>query len=149
MLGIILTAAGSLGIIGSLIALWIFSAVGREVIGSILRCRVCLITVAVVAALIGSNWLGYKRARTECQEAQLNARLAIQRADLEAAKKAERDANTRADEIEESASAQRKTDADYIASLKSRPACDLTDADIRGLPNHKHGNGARPAAGAR
>lgn len=109
------------------------------------RCKPCLIALAVVIALMASNWLGQHKARTECREAQLQARLANQRADLENARKAAADAKSRADRIEVEASDQRKEDAAYIASLKGRPACDLTDADIDGLPNHRNRNGARPS----
>ena len=116
---------------------------------AVLRCKPCLIALAIVAALVTSFWLGQHKARLECQEAQLMAKLANQRADLESAKKAEADAKSRADKIEGEASDQRKEDADYIARLKGRPACDLTDDDISGLPNHRNRNGARPSTPAR
>lgn len=116
---------------------------------AVLRCKPCLIALAVVVALVASNWLGYRKAELKCREAQLSARLANQQADLAAAKRAAADAKSRADKIEDEASDQRKEDADYIARLKARPACDLTDADISGLPNHRHRNGARSAAPTR
>lgn len=118
---------------------------------TLLRCKPCLVVVGVIGLVIASNQLGQHKARTECREAQLQARLANQRADLENAKKAATDAKSRADLIEGEASDQRKEDADYIARLKTRPGpgCDLTDDDIAGLPNHRHRNGARPAAPAR
>lgn len=124
--------------------LWALSAaapVGR----ALLRCKPCLIALAVGIALFSAHWLGAHKARIECQEAQLRARLANKQADLDNARKAEADAKSRAKAIEDNASDQRKEDAEYIASLKARPACDLTDADIRGLPNHRNWNSARPA----
>jgi phage I-like protein len=127
---------------------WALSAaapVGRAAV----RCKPCLIALAVIVALVGANWLGQRKARTECREAQMAAKLANQRADLENAKKAEADAKARAAQIEGDASDQRKEDASYIASLKGRPACDLTDDDISGLPNHRNRNGARPSRPAR
>jgi uncharacterized protein YlxW (UPF0749 family) len=121
------------------------------ILRALLGCKRCMIVLAIGVALIVANQLGQHKARTECQEAQLHARIAKQRADLENAKKAEADAKARATEIEDQASDQRKEDADYIARLKDRPnaSCDLTDDDIRGLPNHRHRNGARPAGPAR
>lgn len=115
----------------------------------ILRCKPCLIALAVIVALVASNWLGQHKARTECREGQMAARLANKQADLDNAKKAAADAKARADAIEGDASDQRKEDAGYIASLKNRPACDLTDDDISGLPNHRNRNGARPSRPAR
>lgn len=119
------------------------------VLRTLLGCKRCMAVLVIGLALIGANLLGQHKARTECREAQLQARIAKQRADLENAKKAEIDAKSRVNEIEVQASDQRKEDAEYIASLKSRPACDLTDDDIRGLPNHRHWNRARSAAPAR
>lgn len=119
------------------------------VLRTLLGCKRCLVILAVGVALVVSNQLGQHKARTECREAQLQARLANQRADLENARKAEADAKSRVSEIEVQSSDQRKEDAEYIATLKARPSCDLTDDDIRGLPNHRHWNRARPAASAR
>jgi hypothetical protein len=125
--------------------LWWALSTAAPVGRAVLRCKPCLIALAFGVALVASNWLGQHKARTECREAQLQARLANQRADLENAKKAAADAAARAHAIEVDASDQRKEDAAYIASLKNRPACDLTDDDIRGLPNHRNRNGARPS----
>lgn len=124
-------------------------ALAGKVLAWLLGCRQCLYVMAIGAALVGSNWLGQHKARTECREAQVRARLANAQADLAETKRAAADANARANAIEANASDQRKEDAAYIASLKARPACDLTDADIGGLPNHRNRNGARPAARAR
>lgn len=122
------------------------------VMRALLSCKRCMVILAVGVALIAANQLGQHKARTECREAQLQARLANQRADLENARKAEADAKSRTAQIESDASDQRKEDADYIARLESRPmpaACLLTDDDIAGLPNHRHRHRPRSAAPAR
>jgi len=111
-------------------------------------CKRCMIGLAFVAVAVTSNQLGQHKARVECQEAQLRAKLANKQADLDNARKSAADATLRADLIERNASEQSQKDADYIASLEARPipaACLLTDDDINSLPNHRKRNGARSA----
>lgn len=90
-----------------------------------------LVAMLVVVAI--SFLLGFRTSDERESMEKLRATLAARDADIAIAAKSTAFLQARVNEIEAAADVQRGTDADYIASLKSRPACVLTDNDLRGL----------------
>lgn len=89
--------------------------------------------VAVLLLVSISFLLGFRTSDERENVERLRATLAARDADIAIAAKSTAFLQARVNEIEAAADVQRGTDADYIASLQSRPACVLTDADLRGL----------------
>lgn len=125
MLGLLLAAPG----VGSIIS------AGSAVFGAILRCTVCMIAIAIVAAFIAGDIRGKHRAEAACEAENLAAQLAAKNADLANARKAAADAAFRAATIQKDADDEKQRMETYVAELQSRPApaCNLTDADLRGM----------------
>lgn len=125
----------ALGILGLLLLVclvvgWLPFAKYIPVIGpEVLPARLVALLVALLIAFLAGVHLADQRATLD----NLKAALAVQSADLDIANQSAADANARAAQIQQAADAQKKVDDAYIASLKSRPACDLDDSDIRAL----------------
>lgn len=125
----------ALGILGLLLLVclvvgWLPFAKYIPVIGpEVLPARLVALLVALLIAFLAGVRTADQRATLD----NLKAALALQSADLDIANQSAADANARAAQIQQAADAQKKVDHAYIASLKSRPACDLDDSDIRDL----------------
>jgi mannitol-specific phosphotransferase system IIBC component len=130
-----------LGILGLLLLLclvvgWLPFAKYIPVIGpEVLPARLVALLVALLLAFLAGVRVADQRATLD----NLKAALAVQSADLDIASKSAADANARAAKIEQAANDQKKADDDYIASLKSSPACLLDDSDIRALERMRGG----------
>ncbi|MDB6086565.1 MAG: hypothetical protein JWN43_4446 [Gammaproteobacteria bacterium] len=145
---------GTLGIAGTVAACIFAPAVAipivQSVTAAILKCKPCLIALAIVAALFIGALYGSHVATAKCKAGALAAELRNKNIDLDKAKKSEADQTERANTIEAQSNDQREKDAAYIAALENRPACALDDSDIDGLPNHKPGAGrTKPASRAK
>ena len=132
----ILGIVSVLGVGGTIVAFVFFPTVAVPVIqaavSAILRCKPCLIALALVGTAIGFYWFGHHQAEISCRANELAAELAAKNADIDAAIKAKADATERANKIAEDANAQRQKDADYIATLKKKPSCILDGNDVGG-----------------
>lgn len=137
----VLGIVAALGVAGTIAAAIIFPAVVvpvlQNLVSWLLRCKPCLYALAVAGLMAACWWHGHHQAVLECREAELAAVIRNQEFDLATAQNAKADADKRARDIEESANEQAKKDADYIATLKAKPACELDDDDIGGMPNDK------------
>lgn len=108
------------------VAIPILRQIGLYIAG----CKVCLVVLAIIVALIVGYFTGHHRAVVACKADALAAQLAAKQADLDNAKKAKTDADQRAQTIQDNANDQHTKDQEYIKSLESRPACALDDSDI-------------------
>ena len=133
----VLGIVGTLGLGGVAVIYFFFPAIAaiivpiiEKIIARIISCKPCMIAIAMVVIAFGSFWGGYHQAKVSDRSAELAAALAAKNADIEAAKKAANDANDKANSIEATANEQHQKDQDYIASLKSRPACDIDSSDL-------------------
>jgi hypothetical protein len=154
MLVWILGIVGTLGVAGTIAACVFAPAVAipivQSVIGATLKCKPCLMALAIIAALFIGALYGSHVATAKCRAGELAAKLAAQQADLENAKKSAADENKRAITIEAFANDQRSKDAAYIATLEARPSCALDDIDLDRLPNRQsRPHRARPAVPTR
>lgn len=152
----ILGIVGVLGVGGAIAACIAAPAIAIPLLTKatdfLLRCKPCLVALAIGAAALGGWWYGHHAATAECREAEMAAELANREADLEAASKARSDETQRANAIAARARTREKDDADFIAHLKGRKACLFDDDDVGddGVPdNTSRARRARPAAGAR
>ena len=152
LLTTILSVVGVLGV-GGTIAAFIFApmvagAIFQKLWSGFLACGFCQVIVLVLAVSIGSYYFGHYQAASECRAEALAAELAAKNADLEEAKKAQSDAESKVATIEEEAAAEKQRTADYVEELKKRPvnaACNLTDDDLRGLQSRPSATGKKPA----
>ena len=120
-----------------------------SVFNVLIKCRPCLVAIAIVTAAIAGNIHGHTKEAAKCRAAELDAQLRNQRVDLDNARRSAADEARRATIIQETSDVQRRKDADYIATLEGRPACALDDSDLGGVRKQSRPGRAKPAAGAR
>jgi hypothetical protein len=137
----VLGIVGVLGVGGAIAAFIFVPALAipilQNLVSWLIRCKPCLYALVLCAACFASWWFGHHQAALECREEALAAELRNKQFDLENEQKAKADAEKRAKEIEDSSNERAKSDAEYIERLKAKPACELDDDDIGGMPNNK------------
>ncbi len=79
--------------------------------------------VALLSAALICFLVGFRVSDERAEMANLRAMVAIQKADLDNARKSAAFANARASELEKVADDRRQSDAEYIATLTLAPGC--------------------------
>ncbi len=150
----LLGLAATLGPASVILALIFVPAVAVPLISSVAKrffeCLWCVVVLVAVLMCVGSYWVGHWDAAADCRAGEMAAQLRNARIDAENAKKSADDEFERANQIEAQSNDQRSKDAAYIKTLESRPACNLDDSDLGGMPdNRPRSRSTKPAAGAR
>lgn len=136
---VLLWLVGLLGVGGAVAAFILAPSIAAPIataaINWLLRCRPCLVALALVAAWTAGDLTGRHKANQRCAAAQLRAELAVKNDDLAKARESEADARARVSALEAERAAQKKETESYVESLKRRAdgRCLATDADVRGL----------------
>lgn len=140
---------GVLGVAGTIAAAILFPAVVipilQSIVSFILKCKPCLIAIAIIVACSASWWHGHHTAVVACRESELAAELRNKQIDLDNAKQAKDDESHRANTIEAESNDQHAKDAAYIEELKNRPmpSCALDDGDVGGVPDRSSRPGGK------
>lgn len=132
----ILSVVGVLGVAGTIAACVLVPAVAIPIVQSItsaiLKCKPCLIALALLASLFVGALYGAHVEKAKCRAAALAAELRNKTADLDIAKEAAKEADAARSESADRAVQSEKKVQEYAEALKSRPNahCTLTDDDF-------------------
>jgi hypothetical protein len=127
----IVTIASSLGVIGAIAACILVPAVAipilQSIVSAILKCKPCLIALAIFASLFVGALYGSHVATAKCKAGQLAAQLHNKQIDLDVASETAKEADMARSESADRAVQSEKKVAEYAKALKDRPnsACIL------------------------
>jgi hypothetical protein len=125
------TIVGTLRVIGAIAAAIAFPAIAipvlQSVTSAILKCKPCMIALAILTALFVGALYGSHVATAKCKAGQLAAELRNKQIDLDVASETAKEADTARSESADRAVQSEKKVAEYAKALKDRPnsACIL------------------------
>jgi hypothetical protein len=135
-----LTLFGLLGIGGLGTAAFFIpgiSTIAVSIAGGILRCKPCLVAIAIVAALIFGDVHGHLKSDEKCRAADNAMQLKAAQRDAAIAASTAALAQQQADDLSKANEKLTEQVNSYEKTIASRagPGCPLAPADLRGLRN--------------
>lgn len=114
-----------------------FLPLAISVLGAILRCKPCLIALAIIAAFITGDIRGHRLSDAKCKAADIAMQLKAAQRDASIAADTAKLAKQQADELSKANDDlnRKVTDYETVIAKRGGPGCPLTGDDVRRLRN--------------